>query len=103
MIVSRLFLLISSVISSQLFWLTLIVCLICPQVDSYIIAPKVYDKTNNLHPLISIFAVFAGGILGGFLGIVISVPIAIIIISTLKFFRSDIDTKIEEIKEKNNE
>lgn len=103
LIVNIIALLIASVISSELFWLTLIVCCICPQVDSYIIAPKIYGKTNNIHPLVSIFAVFAGGILGGFVGIIVSVPIAIIIIATLKFFRNDIDNKIEEIKEKNSD
>lgn len=99
-IVDVLALLIASVISTKLFILTLIVVLICPQIDGYIIGPKIYGKTNKLHPLVSIFAVFAGGILGGFWGIVISLPVAIIIISTVKFFLPDISTKIEEIKNK---
>lgn len=100
LIVNIIALLIASVISAKLFWLTLIICCVCPQIDSYIIAPKVYGKTNNIHPLISIFAVFAGGILGGFIGIIISLPLTIIIIATIKFFRNDIDNKLEEIKEK---
>lgn len=99
-IVDILALLIASVISTKLFILTLIVVLICPQIDGYIIGPKIYGKTNQLHPLVSIFAVFAGGILGGFWGIVLSLPIAIIIISTVKFFWPDINTKIVEIKNK---
>lgn len=100
LIVNIIALLIASVISAKLFWLTLIVCCVCPQIDAYIIAPKVYGKTNNIHPLISIFAVFAGGILGGFIGIVVSLPITIIIITTFKFFRNDIDNKLEKIKDK---
>lgn len=99
-IVDILALLIASVISTKLFILTLIVVLVCPQIDGYIIGPKIYGKTNQLHPLVSIFAVFAGGILGGFWGIVLSLPIAIIIISTARFFWPDINTKIEEIKNK---
>ena len=99
-IVDILALLIASVISTKLFILTLIVVLICPQIDGYIIGPKIYGKTNQLHPLVSIFAVFAGGIIGGFWGIVLSLPIAIIIISTVRFFWPDINTKIEEIKNK---
>lgn len=99
-IVDVLALLIASIISTKLFILTLIVVLICPQIDGYIIGPKIYGKTNQLHPLVSIFAVFAGGILGGFWGIVLSLPIAIIIISSVKFFWPDINTKIEEIKNK---
>ena len=99
-IVDVLALLIASVISTKLFILTLIVVLVCPQIDGYIIGPKIYGKTNKIHPLVSIFAVFAGGILGGFWGIVISLPVAILIIATFKFFLPDISIKIEEIKNK---
>lgn len=100
LIVNILALLIASVISPTLFWLTLIVCCICPQLDNYVIAPKVYGKTNQIHPLVSIFAVFAGGILAGAIGIIISLPLAIIIIATYKYYKNDIDNKIEEIKNK---
>ena len=55
-----------------MFILTLIVVLICPQIDGYIIGPKIYGKTNQLPAIVNIFAVFAGGVLGGFWGIVIS-------------------------------
>lgn len=90
----------ASVISTKLLILTIIVCLICPQIDGYIIGPKVYGKTNQLPALVSIFAVFAGGILGGFWGIVLSLPVAIIIIATYKFFKEDINQKIVTIKDK---
>ncbi len=100
LIVNILALLIASVINPTLFWLTLAVCCVCPQIDSYVIAPKVYGKTNQIHPLINIFAVFAGGILGGAVGIIISLPVAIIIIATYKYFKEDIGNKIEEIKVK---
>lgn len=100
LVVDILALLIASVISTKLFILTVLVIIICPQLDGYVIGPKIYGKTNKLHPLVSIFAVFAGGILGGFWGIVISLPVAIIIISTVKFFWPDINTKIVEIKKK---
>lgn len=100
LIVDILALLIASVISSKLFILTAIVLIVCPLLDGYVISPKIYGKTNKLHPLVCIFAVFAGGILGGFWGIVLSLPIAIIIITTIKYFLPDINTKIEEIKKK---
>ena len=100
LIVNIIALLIASVISPSLFWLTLIVCCICPQIDNYIIAPKVYGKTNQLHPLVNIFAVFAGGILAGAVGILISLPVAIIIIATYKYYKKDIDNKLIEIKSK---
>ena len=93
-------LIIASVISTKLFILTLIVCIICPNIDGYIIGPRVYGKTNKLHPLVNIFAVFAGGILGGFWGIVVSLPIAIIVLATIKFFKKDIDNTIGVIKDR---
>lgn len=99
LIINILALVIASVVSTKLFVLTLIVCIICPNIDGYIIGPKVYGKTNKLHPLVNIFAVFAGGILGGFWGIVISLPIAIIIIATYKFFKEDINNKLVVIKD----
>jgi len=100
LIVDILALLIASVISTKLFVLTAIVLAVCPLLDGYVIGPKIYGKTNKLHPLVSIFAVFAGGILAGFWGIVLSLPVAIIIITTVKFFWPDINVRIEEIKKK---
>lgn len=100
LIVNIIALLIAAVISPTLFWLTLIVCCVCPQIDSYVIAPKIYGKTNKIHPLINIFAVFTGGILGGIWGIIISLPIAIIIMTTYKYYKKDINKTIEEIKVK---
>lgn len=92
--------LIASVISIKLFILTLLVCLICPNIDGYIVSPRVYGRTNQIHPLVNIFAVFAGGVLGGFWGIVVSLPVAIVVLVTIRFFKSDISDKIVEIKEK---
>ena len=100
LVINILALVIASVISTKLFILTLIVCIICPNIDGYIIGPKVYGKTNKLHPLVNIFAVFAGGILGGFWGILMSLPIAIIIIATIKFFKEDINNKLIVVMDK---
>ena len=78
------------VISPALFIRTIIVFFFLSMVDSYYIGPKVYGKTNNIHPLIVIIAVFAGGILFGIMGIVISLPVAIILLTTYRFFEEDI-------------
>lgn len=99
-LVNVLAIIIASVVSTKLLILSIIVCIICPNIDGYIIGPKVYGKTNQLPALVNIFAVFAGGVLGGFWGIVISLPVAIIIIATYKFFEEDINSKIVTMKEK---
>ncbi|MBQ7136367.1 MAG: AI-2E family transporter [Bacilli bacterium] len=88
------------VISPGLFIRTIICFFVLSTLDGYVINPFVYGKTNEIHPLAVIFAVFAGGALFGVLGIIISLPLAIIVISTYKFYRGDITEKIEDIKGK---
>ena len=78
-IVNIIALMIASVINSKLLILTLVVALVLPNIDGYIISPKVYGKTNNISPLLTIFAVFSGGVLGGFVGILIALPISILL------------------------
>ena len=87
----------ASVVSPKLFIATVIICLIFPNVDGYIISPKVYGKTNHINPVWTIFAVFAGGILYGFLGIVISLPVYIILNCVYNFFKKDIYGKIDDL------
>lgn len=89
------------VISPGLFIRTIICFFILSAIDGYVINPFVYGKTNEVHPLVVIFSVFAGGILFGVLGIVISLPLAIITIATWKFYKKDIDEKLDDIKDKN--
>lgn len=91
-------LLISSVISTKVFIGTVIICIICPNIDGYVIGPKIYGKSNQIPPLITIFAVFAGGALGGFWGIILSLPIAIIIRTTYLFYQKDIDRQIGKMQ-----
>lgn len=99
-IVNVIALMIAIVISPKLFILTLIVSLILPNIDGYIISPRVYGKTNNISPLLTIFAVFAGGVLGGFVGILIALPSTIILKTIFNYYKNDIYKKIDNIKEK---
>ena len=96
-------LLVSSVISTKMFILTAIICIVCPTLDGNVIGPKVYGKTNSLHPLLVIFAVSAGGIIAGFWGIVLSLPVAIAIKTTYNFYKKDIYKKVRHIKGKKGE
>lgn len=82
------------VISPSLFLLTLIVTFVLPTIDGYIISPKVFGKTNKMNPLLTIFAVFTGGVLYGVMGIAIAIPTTIIIVSTFKYYKKDILVKI---------
>ena len=78
------------VISPVLFIKTCAIFLVFSAVDGYVINPLVYGKSNQIHPLVVIVAVFAGGILAGTLGIIIALPVSIIVIATFKFFKRDI-------------
>ena len=78
------------VISPSLFIKSVLAFFILGILDSYLIGPKVYGKTTNVHPLIVIISVFAGGILFGIMGVIISLPVAITLITTYKFYEQDI-------------
>lgn len=80
----------ASVVSTKLFIATIIICLIFPQLDGYVISPKIYGKTNNVNPLITIMAVSIGGTIAGVIGIIISLPIYIFIRTTYYFFKKDL-------------
>ena len=86
------------VISPTLFIKTLIVFTVLSMVDSYIINANVYGKTNSIHPLIVIFSVFAGSVVFGIMGIVISFPMAIIAVTAFKFYKDDIFNSIKNTK-----
>ena len=93
-------LLVSSVISTKMFLLTVIICIVCPILDGNVIGPKVYGKTNSLHPLLVIFAVSAGGMIAGFWGIVLSLPVAIVIRTTYNFYEKDISKRVKKMTKK---
>ena len=88
------------VVSPSLLVRTFICFFILSSVDSYVINPTVYGKTNSIHPLITIIALFAGGIIFGILGVFISFPLTIIATTTIKYYKKDIKRELEEIKAK---
>lgn len=90
-------LLISTTISTKLLILTTIVCIIAPIIDSYFISPKVYGKTNNVSPLITIILVWIGGVVGGALGIMIALPLYLLARTTYSFFNKDIKKEVKNV------
>ena len=88
------------VVSPGLLIRTIIAFVVLSAVDSYVINPTVYGKTNSLHPLLTIMVLFAGGIVFGLLGVFVSFPIAIIIVTTYKYYKDDITKNIKKVKNK---
>lgn len=85
----------ASVVSPNLFIATLIICFIFPNIDGYVISPRVYGKTNNVKPLWTLFAVTVMGGLLGLFGILFSLPTYLVLNCIFKFFKEDIIEKIE--------
>ena len=85
-------------ISTKLVVLTIIICLIFPQLDGYVISPRIYGKTNNVNPLITIMVVSVGGSLMGVIGIIAALPIYLLIRSTYLFFKKDIEKSVKKVK-----
>ncbi len=77
---------------------TLLIAAIVPQIDGYYTSPKVYGKTNNINPLITIMVVSIGGTLAGPIGIIASLPVYILIRSTYHFFRKDLKKAEKVVK-----
>ena len=88
------------VVSPALLIKTVIVFILLSAVDSYVINPTIYGKTNSIHPLVTIIGLFAGGIIFGLLGVFISFPLAIIIVTTYKYYKDDITKNIKKVKVK---
>ena len=90
----------ASVVSVPLVIATIVICLIFPQIDGYVISPRVYGKTTGVSPLITIMAVSVGGTLAGMWGIVLALPTYLLIRTTYKFYEDEISEGVDKIKEK---
>lgn len=89
----------ASVVSLPLVIATTIICIIFPQLDGYLISPKVYGKTNNINPLITIMVVSIGGMVAGVVGIIVALPCYLVIRTTYKFFEKDLKKGLSTVKE----
>ncbi len=87
----------ASVISTSLLIKTGIVIMILSALDGYVINPLVYGKTNQLHPVLVIFSIFIGGALLGIGGIILSLPLTILIVATINYFKYDIKLFIKDM------
>lgn len=89
----------ATVVSPKLLILTILICLIFPQLDGYLISPKIYGKTNSVNPLITIMVVSVGGTLKGMVGIIVALPIYLLIRTTYNFFKKDLQKGMKAVKE----
>ncbi len=72
--------------------------LIIHQFENHLIYPLVVKKVTGVSPVVSILALVAGWELGGFLGLVLSVPIATVLIEFFDDLERDKIEKMERIE-----
>jgi predicted PurR-regulated permease PerM len=45
------------------------------QVDAYVIEPLIHSRNVRITPLWALFSIYAGGILGGGIGVMVAIPV----------------------------
>ena len=89
----------ASVISTKLFIATLIITLVFPNIDGYVISPHIYGKTNNINPILVIFIGGAFSSIFGIFGFMLGLPVYLILRTTWEFFDDDIKEYLGDRKE----
>lgn len=72
------------VVSKKVFILTSIIVIIMPIIDSYLIQPRIYKKTNKIPTLLTIIIVIISGMIFKVIGIMIAIPLYIVIKNIFK-------------------
>ncbi|MFV0498664.1 MAG: AI-2E family transporter [Bacilli bacterium] len=83
--------------SPKLMIIIIVIIIVIQQIDGIIIKPKVFGKTTDVHPSISIISIILFGRIFGFIGIVFAIPIAGFTIIIIKFVYSKLLKKYPEI------
>ncbi|HHX75987.1 MAG TPA: AI-2E family transporter, partial [Acholeplasmataceae bacterium] len=73
--------------------------LIFPQLDAYIINPKIYQTKLKLNPIITIAFILLGQAFFGIIGAILSVPFLVIFEVTMQFYKDNIKKGIKKINE----
>ena len=88
----------ASAVSSIVCLKTVFIVIIFSNVDSYLISPHIYGKTNNINPLLSILAIAFCSNFFGVLGVIMALPIYLTIRCSWRFFNKEIKEKWYEVK-----
>ncbi len=83
--------------SFQLFIIVIILVIVIQQIDGIIIKPKVFGKTTDVHPALSIIAIILFGNIYGIIGVIFAIPITGLIIIAAKFIYSKLLIKYPDV------
>ncbi len=73
--------------------------LIFPQLDAYVINPKIYQTQLRLNPISTIAFVLLGQAFFGVIGAILSVPIQVVIEVTMSYYKDNIKSGIKKIND----
>jgi predicted PurR-regulated permease PerM len=75
--------------SFKLAGLTLILYTVVQQIENYVIVPLIVRRSTGISPLVVIIALFSGGTLFGFWGILLAVPVVVLLTEYLSDLQED--------------
>ena len=68
-----------------------IVALVVQQIDNELLAPLIYGRALNLHPIAILLSVAAGSALFGLVGAVLAVPLTAVVVSAATAYRHPVE------------
>ncbi|HVL26955.1 MAG TPA: AI-2E family transporter [Acidimicrobiales bacterium] len=71
--------------------------IVVQQVEGNLLQPLILERAVRLHPLVTVWAVGAGLIVGGFLGAFLSVPLVAIAVAAMSHYRTRAGTSMEDV------
>ncbi len=71
--------------------------IVIQQIEGNLLQPLILERAVRLHPLVTVWAVGAGLIVGGLLGAFLSVPIAAIVVAVISHFRHRAGTALDDV------
>ena len=71
--------------------------LIFPQLDAYVINPKIYQTKLNLNPISTIAFVLLGQAFFGIVGAILSVPFQVVLEVTMQYYKDNIKSSIKKL------
>jgi len=83
----------------SLVWKVIALIVVAQQVENQFIAPQVFGRSLDLHPLTVIIALLLGGLYLGFLGLIIIIPLIAILRIFFRHFYPAVALAIKEKKQ----
>jgi predicted PurR-regulated permease PerM len=87
--------LIAATMSIKMIMIVVVIVLLLQFLEGNILSPLIVGKSLHIHPLVIMFALFAGGELGGIIGMILSVPVVAVIKVSLIHTRKYLEKKTE--------